>query len=204
MSLNYDVLGLGATFSERLQRDYVQLSEKLAAIRNVFPGIRIVLTSGTFDLLHVGHCRYLQKAKEMGDLLIVGVDNDAKTRARKGKDRPVVPEDERVEMLAHMRHVDILFLKDLEEERWRLIKTVRPNTLVVSNRNKYSPAELKELEEFCGAVQLLESQATSSTTNRIRNLVLGPVKDVKEIFDRAKCELDRVGDFLNKMVGGEK
>ncbi|HNV45384.1 MAG TPA: adenylyltransferase/cytidyltransferase family protein, partial [Candidatus Woesebacteria bacterium] len=58
-------------------------------------GQKVVLTQGSFDLVHIGHARYCEKAKSFGDLLIVGVDSDEKVRARKGKNRPIVPQDER-------------------------------------------------------------------------------------------------------------
>ena len=77
-------------------------------------GKKIVLTQGSFDLVHIGHARYLQKAKDHGDFLVVGIDSDAKIKARKGPDRPIVPEDERMEMLTHIKHVDLVVLKDIE------------------------------------------------------------------------------------------
>ena len=82
-----------------------ELAEHLRGI-----GLRLVLTSGSFDLVHLGHVKYLAKAKELGDVLIVGVDSDAKIRRRKGEDRPMVPQSERLEMLAHQRPVDVIFL----------------------------------------------------------------------------------------------
>lgn len=69
-------------------------------------GTRIVFTNGHFDLLHVGHVRYLQAARALGDLLVVGVNNDASTTARKGPGRPIIPADERAELLAALACVD--------------------------------------------------------------------------------------------------
>ena len=97
-----------------------------------------MLTSGSFDLIHLGHVKYLAKAKELGDVLVVGVDSDAKIRARKGEDRPLVPEMERLEMLAHQRPVDLIYLKDEEDERWALIKAVEPDVLVLTEDHSYS------------------------------------------------------------------
>ena len=64
-------------------------------------GARVVLANGCFDILHVGHVRYLAQARALGDVLVVGVNSDASVRALKGTDRPLIPEDERAEMLAH-------------------------------------------------------------------------------------------------------
>ena len=69
-------------------------------------GARIVFTNGVFDLLHLGHLRYLQHARRLGDLLVVGVNSDESTRRLKGPQRPLVPEAERVELLAALDCVD--------------------------------------------------------------------------------------------------
>jgi D-beta-D-heptose 7-phosphate kinase/D-beta-D-heptose 1-phosphate adenosyltransferase len=102
----------------------------------------------------------------------VGVDGDAKIRKRKGADRPMVPEDERLEMLAHQRPVDLIYLKAEDEARWALIKTVKPDVLVLSTDHSYSPEELEELEGVCGSVQVLERQAAVTTSERIRQLYM--------------------------------
>lgn len=80
------------------------LVETLA--RRTREGARVVLTNGVFDLLHVGHTRYLTRARALGDLLVVGINSDASTRALKGPLRPLVPEDERAELLASLESVD--------------------------------------------------------------------------------------------------
>lgn len=69
-------------------------------------GRRIVFTNGHFDLLHVGHLRYLQAARQLGDVLVVGVNDDATVTQRKGPGRPIVPADERAELLAGLACVD--------------------------------------------------------------------------------------------------
>ena len=74
-------------------------------------GQTVVLTSGSFDILHEGHSLYLEAAREAGDFLIVGVDSDEKVRARKGPSRPAVPEEERLRMVTHQRGVGLVTLK---------------------------------------------------------------------------------------------
>src|SRR5829696_9181693 len=71
-------------------------------------GARIVLANGCFDILHVGHIRYLEGAKALGDVLVVGVNADAQVRAQKGEGRPFVPERERAEIIASIRAVDFV------------------------------------------------------------------------------------------------
>src|SRR5437879_5546232 len=75
-------------------------------------GLRLIMTNGTFDLLHIGHVRYLQAARDLGDMLVVGVNSDASARGYKGPGRPVVPQDERAEIVAALRCVDYATIFD--------------------------------------------------------------------------------------------
>lgn len=137
----------------------------------------IVLTQGTFDMLHIGHARYLTEAKSHGDILFVGIDSDEKVRQRKGPDRPVVPEEERVEMLKYLHSVDHVVLKPMDEEKWRLIKLIKPDVLIAT-KETYSPTQIKELEKICGKVVVLEPMATTSTSAKIRQVQIGAAKKV--------------------------
>jgi len=89
-------------------------------------GEKILLTNGCFDLLHVGHVRYLRAAKELGGKLIVAVNSDASTRALKGADRPRVPESERAELLAALADVDAVTVFDAPDVA-ELIHVLRPD-----------------------------------------------------------------------------
>lgn len=170
MAITSGIFSSDVNYDERLISSLERLGELVDHLKGI--GLRIVLTSGSFDLVHLGHVKYLAKAKELGDVLIVGVDGDAKIRKRKGADRPMVPEDERLEMLAHQRPVDLIYLKADEEERWALIKTVKPDVLVLSTDHSYSPEELEELGTICGEVHVLERQAAVTTSERIRQLYM--------------------------------
>ncbi len=75
-------------------------------------GETVVLVNGAFDMLHVGHLRYLAQAKEQADHLVAAVNSDASVRASKGETRPIIPEDERVEILSHLWMVDRICLFD--------------------------------------------------------------------------------------------
>lgn len=93
-------------------------------------GDRIVFTNGCFDLMHVGHTRYLQSARALGDLLVVGVNSDVSVRSlNKGAGRPVVPEAQRAEVLAALGCVDYVVLFD-EPDPGRLIAQLEPDVLV--------------------------------------------------------------------------
>lgn len=93
-------------------------------------GKKIAFTNGCFDLIHIGHTRYLQAARELGDILVVGVNSDASVRAlNKGAERPLVPDVQRAEVLAALACVDYVVLFD-EPDPGRLIAELQPDVLV--------------------------------------------------------------------------
>ena len=92
-------------------------------------GKTVVFTNGVFDLLHVGHLRYLQQARELGDALIVGVNSDRSVRLIKGSDRPITSQDERAEILAALACVDAVVIFDDDTPR-NLILAIQPDVLV--------------------------------------------------------------------------
>ena len=141
-------------------------------------GAKIALTQGSYDLVHIGHARYLAEAKMHGDILIVGVDSDKKIQARKGPERPVVPESERTEMVLHLRPVDLVVLKEHADPKWHLIKTIRPDVLIAVEET-YAPKELKQLKKYCGRVVVLKRQATTSTSAKIRHMQIKTAKHLE-------------------------
>lgn len=180
-------------FEERFINDRKILESKVEALKTL--KMKIVLTSGSFDIVHIGHMRYLREARMLGDCLIVGIDSDEKVRARKGEFRPLIPELERAEMVAHSRYADIITIKQNDEERWELIKLVCPDILVVSKRNEGNDKNLAALEKLCGRVIVLESQAITSTSSRIRKLQMETlVPHLTQIRDLAD-------DMLTKAKG---
>ena len=104
-----------------------QMKEVAARLKR--RGKKIVFTNGCFDILHVGHIRYLRKARKQGDVLVVGMNTDRSVRFIKGEKRPIVPEKERAEVLSALEFVDYVVLFD-EPNPLRLIRTLRPHILV--------------------------------------------------------------------------
>ena len=92
-------------------------------------GRRVVFTNGVFDLLHPGHVRYLQQARALGDVLIVGVNADVSVRRNKGENRPITPDAERAELLGALACVDAVTLFD-EDTPAEVIVTIQPDVLV--------------------------------------------------------------------------
>ena len=165
---NGGIFAQGSNFKDRFVPDYKRLRQLSEHFRGI--GLKIVLTQGTYDMVHIGHARYFEEAKKHGDLLIVGVDSDKKVRIRKGPDRPLVPQEERLEMVTHLRPVDIVTLKEHNMPRWHLIKAVRPDVLIMTKEMaaKYTQKELKELDALCRTIKILDPMATTSTSAKIR------------------------------------
>ncbi len=134
---------------------------------------RIVLTNGCFDVLHVGHARYLRQARALGDVLVVGVNTDASVQRLKGPTRPIVPEDERAELLASLACVDCVTLFD-EATPNALVEVVRPHIHVKGG--DYDPEAMPEtpvVRRHGGEVVILplvDGRSTTSIVERIQAL----------------------------------
>lgn len=103
------------------------LVKKLSTLRR--SGKRLVFTNGCFDILHVGHVRYLTAAKSEGDVLVVGLNSDHSTRMIKDQNRPILSQDQRAEMLAGLWCVDYITIFD-ESDPLKLITAIKPDVLV--------------------------------------------------------------------------
>jgi D-glycero-beta-D-manno-heptose 1-phosphate adenylyltransferase len=159
-----------SNFDQRFIEDYDKIETTVNALRTL--GFKVVLTSGSFDVIHEGHSMYLEAARQFGDFLIVGLDSDEKIRSRKGENRPVVPQMERLRMVTHQRGVGLVTLKQTKHPKWALIKAVRPDVLVATEET-YTQAEITELEaKYCGRVKVLERMATVSTSARLRDIIM--------------------------------
>jgi D-beta-D-heptose 7-phosphate kinase/D-beta-D-heptose 1-phosphate adenosyltransferase len=159
-----------ATVEQRILPSLDEVARVVEHLKGL--GQRISLTSGSFDLIHLGHVKYLEKAKEQADMLFVGVDSDAKIRHRKGPDRPMVPEHERVQLLAFQRPVDFVYLKQEDDPQWGLIRAVSPDVLVLTEDHSYSEQDLDELRKIVGRIEVIERQASVTTSERIRQMYM--------------------------------
>jgi len=134
-------------------------------------GKKIVFTNGCFDILHVGHVRYLTKARKMGDLLIVGLNTDRSVRMIKGDKRPIVSEKERAEVLAALEIVDYVVLFD-EPEPLRLIAALKPDILVKgADWSKGEIVGREMVEKAGGKVARIPLVPGSSSTNVIEKIL---------------------------------
>ena len=136
-------------------------------------GKRIVFTNGCFDLMHIGHTRYLQAAKALGDVLVVGVNSDVSVRTLdKAPDRPIVPEAQRAEVLAALGCVDFVVTFD-ESDPLQLITTVQPDVLVKGGDWAIDRIVGRELVVARGGVvktiPLIPGLSTTGLLQRIRS-----------------------------------
>ena len=167
-----NILAPGSNLKDRFIPSYFELKQVVRDLKRM--GYRVVLTQGVYDMLHEGHARYLEKALSYGDILVVGVDSDELTRKRKGPNRPVVPQNERLNMLAHLRSVGILTLREVNQDIGALIKCIEPDVLITSASTKdFTRSEATAYKEWCGKVVVLPPQAATSTTARVRILTIG-------------------------------
>lgn len=134
-------------------------------------GKRVVFTNGCFDLLHVGHIRYLEKARMLGDVLVVGLNADRSVQTIKGPLRPILPEEERAEVLSGLWCVDYVILFD-DPTPLELITFLRPDVLVKGGDwEKETVVGREVVEESGGEVVILPFVEGSSTSNIIETIL---------------------------------
>ncbi len=144
---------------------------ELAALREEFAarGQRLVFTNGVFDLLHVGHVRYLQAARALGDALLVAVNGDASVRALKGPTRPINAEEDRAEVLAALGCVDFVTIFHTERAT-ELIREIRPQVYAKGGDytiESLNPEERGALEATGAEIRILQLVPGKSTTAMI-------------------------------------
>ncbi len=133
-------------------------------------GKKIVLANGCFDLFHVGHIRYLQAAKELGDLLIVGINSDEQVRKLKGLNRPFMPENERAEIIDALACVDYVTVFT-EPTVTELIRAVRPD--FHAKGTDYTPENVPEKDivaEYGGQVKIVGDPKNHSSTDLLKKI----------------------------------
>lgn len=147
------------------------LVAEVASLRAI--GKKIALANGVFDLLHVGHLRYLEGAKALADVLVVAVNSDASTRATKGSERPVVPGDERAELLCALSCTDFVVFFDAADVRG-VIHALKPDVHVKGT--DYTPESIPERAEvlaYGGRVAVAGDPKNHSTTAALEALRKG-------------------------------
>ncbi len=167
------------------------LSDYVKELRSNDNQIKIGYVSGVWDLHHIGHSLYLEKAKEQCDFLIVGTDSDEEVKQRKGDTRPVIPFDERGSILTHLRQVDAVVIRKVEEPKKMHAEILRPDVLIVSETTKDVDAFTEKMKEaykgICENIVVFPPQAITSTSARVRLLNIDGAKGLYEQIKKV-CE----------------
>ncbi len=160
------MIGVDALKEVLFLEELVPIRERLKA-----EGQTIVLTNGHFDVLHVGHVDCLQRARALGDVLIVGLNSDASTRLLKGDKRPIVPQEERAQLLAALECVDYVVIFE-ETTAERLIAALRPEVYVKGGDWAVEDLpEAKAVAEHGVRVEILAQVPGRSTTDIIETIL---------------------------------
>ena len=126
----------------------------------------IVTTNGSFDMFHAGHLRSLKFAKEQGDILIVGVNSDSSVKKYKSKKRPIIPEEQRAEIVASIIYVDYVVLFD-ETTPVNLLSMIKPDIHVKGSEYKENIPEKEVVEKYGGKVVFIERHELKISTSEI-------------------------------------
>lgn len=174
----------------KLLDGYDQLTQRIKAHKELRADAKIVCVLGGYDIIHLGHARFIWQCRIRGDVVVVFVDSDEALRRAKGENRPVVPENERLEMLCHLEWSDYVLLNRGFDERglWDLQLPFRPDILVASERQPANFAYYNQLAEIAERVVVVPSQATTSTSNQLRKAVLKPAKELAQKITQAITE----------------
>lgn len=158
-----DILGEILTLEQAIeQREFIRQSHQ-----------RLVFTNGHFDLLHVGHLDYLEKARALGDALFLGVNGDDSTRRLKGAGRPIIPATERARLLASLIPVTAVIIFE-EDTANRLIQALQPDIYVKGGDYHTKPLPERDMVEAYGGqvvlIDLVPERSTSALIARIKGL----------------------------------
>src|SRR6516225_5677749 len=147
---------------------------KLRQLQDLPPlvkGKKVVLTNGCFDILHVGHLRYLEGARALGDVLVVGINSDASVRRIKDPGRPILTQDERVSLISAMRCVDYVVLFD-EPDVSRILDVLKPAIHAKgTDYTEQTVPERAQVLEYGGAVRIAGDEKNHSTRDIIERIL---------------------------------
>ncbi|MCC6545032.1 MAG: D-glycero-beta-D-manno-heptose 1-phosphate adenylyltransferase [Nitrospirae bacterium] len=147
-----------------------ELSSRVKSLKQA--GKRIVFTNGCFDIIHVGHVRYLKEARGLGDVLVVGLNSDESVRSIKGNNRPIVPQGERAEVLSSLRAVDFVVVFD-EPDPYNVIAELKPDILVKGGDWRIEDIIGRDVVESCGGkvctIPFIEGASSSRIIEDIIN-----------------------------------
>jgi D-beta-D-heptose 7-phosphate kinase/D-beta-D-heptose 1-phosphate adenosyltransferase len=155
-----------------MKKKIKERKELLRIIKNLkAKGKQIVFTNGCFDVLHLGHVRYLEEAKALGDVLVVGVNSDSSVRKLKGPKRPILPEQERTEILSGLGCVDYITIFN-EADPLKLITSLKPNLLVKGGDWTREQIVGREVVERSGGELVIIPFVNGASTSNVIDTIL--------------------------------
>ncbi len=130
---------------------------------------KIVFTNGCFDIIHIGHITLLEKAKSLGDILVVGLNSDESVKKLKGKERPIVPQNERAEILDSIKYVDYVVVFD-ELTPYKVITEIRPDIIVKGEDYKLKEVVGWGIVPKIVRINLVKDRSTTGIIEKIKRL----------------------------------
>ena len=165
-----EIIEYESSLKKSTSNSHIKSFEEIALLSKELKkrGKKIVFTNGCFDILHVGHVKYLEEAKSYGDVLILGLNSDESVRRLKGPTRPVNTEDDRAYILASLEAVDYV-VKFYEDTPYELIKAIEPHILVKGGDYEGKEVVGEDIADELRLVNFVEGKSTTKTIERIKN-----------------------------------
>jgi D-beta-D-heptose 7-phosphate kinase / D-beta-D-heptose 1-phosphate adenosyltransferase len=164
-----EIIEFESSFKQSNTDIYIKTISEITVLSRQFNmnNLKVVFTNGCFDLLHLGHVKYLEEAKNYGDILIVGINSDRSTSALKGKNRPINSQLDRAHIIASLKTVDYVVIFD-EDTPYELIKAIKPDTLVKGGDYKDLEIVGKDIAKNLEIVKFIDGKSTTNTINLIQ------------------------------------
>ncbi|MEA1880744.1 MAG: D-glycero-beta-D-manno-heptose-7-phosphate kinase [Campylobacterota bacterium] len=164
-----EVIEYKSSLNKSVSSSHIKTLDEISVLCEGFKqrGKKLVFTNGCFDILHVGHVKYLEEAKSYGDILVVGLNSDASVKRLKGDARPINTEDDRAYILASLEAVDYV-VKFYDDTPYELIKTVAPHILVKGGDYKGKEVVGQDIADELRLVEFVNGKSTTKTIERIQ------------------------------------
>jgi D-beta-D-heptose 7-phosphate kinase/D-beta-D-heptose 1-phosphate adenosyltransferase len=185
------------------ERRYLNFTDAVALVAQLkSAGYEVGVVGGVWDLIHLGHARYLRLAKAECQILVVVVDSDQLVKHRKGPSRPVVPESERIQMVCHLVSADIVIVRDLDEhtkDKEYINKALHPDVCILSTSTGDISAEQRDvIAQHVGRIKVFLPQAETSSSARIRLLAIdGATPLAKSVTKLVEEKVVQVAQLLS-------
>jgi len=166
----HEIIEYESSLNKSSSYEHIKTWDEITSIVNELKNKdrKIIFTNGCFDILHIGHIKYLEKAKSFGDILILGINSDNSIRKLKGQNRPINSQTDRAYILAALEAVDFLVIFD-EDTPFELISIIKPDVLVKGGDYEGKKVVGQELSKELKLVKFIDGKSTTKTIERIKN-----------------------------------